>query len=305
MALSSGHSYVLVFTGSNSAAIMSVTDVNAAVYPAYLDANGVITAGALASGASGYMMFSGSQANIYLMTGSGVTPAPVFPTPVVQVVSGAALSVGQTVTGPPGSSAQVTNVGSALNVVLDFVIPPGGAGPIGPEGPMGPTGLSLGIANATYPAATITVFEGEITDISGTPSLDGLYQSSSLAVSSSIAAGDITVTAAQLAGGYFADRGTQVAAFTITTDTAVNILAVMPNAAVGTSFKLRFINNDQSSVGYAGTLTGGSGVTVGTILPNPAVGQGNWEDYIFTFTAVGTTPAINGEAVGGTTMGLL
>jgi hypothetical protein len=124
-------------------------------------------------------------------------------------------------------------------------------------------------------------------------------------ISSTSTAGTGVIAASGMVGGYFVDAATQTAAFTLTTDTATNIQAAVSNPVVGTSFKLRFINNDQSSTGYAGTVVGGSGVTVGTILPNPAVGQGNWEDYIFTFTAVGTTPAINGEAVGGTTMGLL
>jgi len=126
-----------------------------------------------------------------------------------------------------------------------------------------------------------------------------------LTVSSTTTAGTITATASQLAGQYFADGATQTAAFTVTTDTAANILAAMPNAVVGTAFKWRFINNDQSTTGYAGTLAGGTGVTVGTILPNPAVGQGNWEDYIFTFTDIGTTPTLTVEAVGGSSLGLL
>jgi hypothetical protein len=134
---------------------------------------------------------------------------------------------------------------------------------------------------------------------------NGIYQSSLLTISSTTTAGAITASAAQLAGQYLSDGATQAAAFTVTTDTAVNILAAMPNAIVGTAFKWRFINNDQSATGYAGTLTGGTGVTVGAILPNPAVGQGNWCDYIFTFTAIGTSPALTVEAVGGSSLGLL
>lgn len=126
---------------------------------------------------------------------------------------------------------------------------------------------------------------------------NSLYQSSQLSVSSTTTAGSITATASQLVGGYLADGATQTAAFTITTDTAANILAAMPNAAVGTSFKFRFINNDQSSAGYVGTLAGGSGVTVGTSLPNPAIGAGEAMDYLFTFTAIGSSPAISVEAV--------
>jgi hypothetical protein len=134
---------------------------------------------------------------------------------------------------------------------------------------------------------------------------DSLYQSSQINVSSTTTSGAITATAAQLAGQYLADGATQTAAFTVTTDTAVNILAAMPNAAVGTSFKFRFINNDQSSTGYAGTLAGGTGVTVGTILPNPAVPKGGYEDYVFTFTAIGSSPALTVEAVGGSSAALL
>ena len=128
---------------------------------------------------------------------------------------------------------------------------------------------------------------------------------SPLAVSSTTTSGSITATASQLAGGYLADGATQTAAFTVTTDTAANILAAMPNAAVGTSFKFRFINNDQSSTGYAGTLAGGTGVTVGTVLPNPAVPKGGYEDYLFTFTAIGATPTLSVEAVGGNSSALL
>ena len=124
-------------------------------------------------------------------------------------------------------------------------------------------------------------------------------------VDSTTTAGPITVTAQQLTGGYLVDGATQTAAFAITTDTAVNILAAMPNVAVGASFKWRFINNDQSATGYAGTLAGGTGVTVGTILPNPAVPKGGLMDYVFTFTAVGATPTLTVEAVGGSSAALL
>ena len=134
---------------------------------------------------------------------------------------------------------------------------------------------------------------------------DSLYQLSTLAVSSTTTAGPITATAAQLSGGYLADGATQTAAFTVTTDTAANILAAMPNAAVGTSFKFRFINNDQSSTGYAGTLAGGTGVTVGSVIPNPAVPKGGYEDYLFTFTAIGSTPTLTVEAIGGNSAALL
>ena len=128
---------------------------------------------------------------------------------------------------------------------------------------------------------------------------------STFGLASTTTAGAITVTAAQFWGRYFSDGATQAAAFAVTTDTAANILAAVPNAVVGTSFTWRFINNDQSSTGYAGTLAGGTGVTVGTILPNPAVPKGGYEDYVFTFTAIGATPTLTVEAVGGNSAALL
>jgi hypothetical protein len=134
---------------------------------------------------------------------------------------------------------------------------------------------------------------------------NSLYQSSKLAVASTTTSGSITASAAQLAEGFLADGATQTAAFTVTTDTATNILAAMPDVAIGSSFQWRFINNDQSSTGYAGTLAGGTGVTVGSVLPNPAVPKGAYMDYLFTFTAVGSSPTLTVEAVGGNSSALL
>ncbi len=106
-------------------------------------------------------------------------------------------------------------------------------------------------------------------------------------VGSTTTAGAVTLTAAQLLAGYFADGATQTAAFTLTTDTAANLLAAFPTAAVGTSFKVRIINNDQSVTGYAGTLAGGTGVTVQTSpLVNPAIPKGGIADFLFVFTDV-------------------
>jgi len=121
---------------------------------------------------------------------------------------------------------------------------------------------------------------------------ESLFQSSALVVGSTTTAGAITATAPQLAGQYLADGATQTAAFTVTTDTAANILAAMPNAVVGTAFKFRFFNNDQSATGYAATLAGGAGVTIATTLPNPAVPKGGYADYVFTFTSIGASPAL-------------
>ena len=52
----------------------------------------------------------------------------------------ATVTVGQTLTGAPGSAAQVTNAGTSSAAVLNFVIPQGSAGPQGLQGPTGPQG---------------------------------------------------------------------------------------------------------------------------------------------------------------------
>ena len=48
--------------------------------------------------------------------------------------------VGETITGEPGSEAEVTNSGDETNVVLNFTIPKGDKGEQGPAGPMGDVG---------------------------------------------------------------------------------------------------------------------------------------------------------------------
>ncbi len=52
----------------------------------------------------------------------------------------ATVTVGTTTTGDPGSAANVTNVGTPENVILDFTIPAGATGPTGEIGPTGTTG---------------------------------------------------------------------------------------------------------------------------------------------------------------------
>lgn len=61
----------------------------------------------------------------------------------------ASISIGNTVTGLPGTAATVTNNGTSQNAILDFSIPAGVTGPqglmgpTGPQGPTGPTGPTL------------------------------------------------------------------------------------------------------------------------------------------------------------------
>ena len=96
-----------------------------------------------------------------------------------------------------------------------------------------------------------------------------------------------TLTAAGIAGGFISRTGTQIAAFTDTTDTAANIIAAIPNAIIGQSFEFTYQNN--SVGGFIGTLTGGSGVTVSGAT---AVNPGNFVRYLVTYTAAATVTMV-------------
>lgn len=122
---------------------------------------------------------------------------------------------------------------------------------------------------------------------------------SSQSVNSTATSGGLVITAEQLVAGIYIDSATQTSAFTFTTDTASNIIQQLPNAVVGSSFRFRFLNNDQSSTGYQGTLAGGEGVTVSTLTPNPSINQGAYMDYLFSVTGVGSSPSLTVYAIGG------
>lgn len=70
----------------------------------------------------------------------------------------ASVSVGTVTTEAPGSSAAVSNSGTAQNAVLNFTLPQGNTGPAGPTGPTGVTGTAgptgptgIGTTGATGP----------------------------------------------------------------------------------------------------------------------------------------------------------
>lgn len=65
--------------------------------------------------------------------------------------AGTSVSVGNTITSEPGTSASVVNVGSSSNVILDFNIPAGATGPQGDAGAVGPEGPS-------FPASVESMF---------------------------------------------------------------------------------------------------------------------------------------------------
>lgn len=96
-----------------------------------------------------------------------------------------------------------------------------------------------------------------------------------------------TLTAAALTAGFISRTGTQVAAFTDTTDTAANIVAALPDAVAGTTWEVTVENN----TAYAETLAGGTGVTITgqTVIP-----PNSWARYICTYVS---DTAITMEAV--------
>lgn len=115
--------------------------------------------------------------------------------------------------------------------------------------------------------------------------------------------GNATITAAGINGGV-TTRTAQTAARTDTTDTAANIIAGNPAlAAVGGSFKYRYVNNGIFPI----TIAGGTGVTPSVVTVVP---PNSWVDYVLTktgaatidmvavgqgyFPSVGVTPALNG-----------
>lgn len=76
-----------------------------------------------------------------------------------------------------------------------------------------------------------------------------------------------TLTAAQMVNG-FIDLTTQTTSQTATTDTATNLVALIPNLQVGSSFDL-MVKNSYPAAGALATLAGGSGVTIdgATVIP--------------------------------------
>lgn len=92
-----------------------------------------------------------------------------------------------------------------------------------------------------------------------------------------------TLTAAEMLAGMI--EGTPGAARDYTTDTAVNIVAAIAGAAIGSSFTF-FINNKDGT--NAITLVGGDGVTLDGTL---TVAANLVRQFVATVTAVGT-PAV-------------
>ncbi len=101
--------------------------------------------------------------------------------------------------------------------------------------------------------------------------------------------GSVTLTAAQMLGGVI-NRTGPTAAYGDTTDTAANIVAAIPFAAVGLTFNLRILN----TVNYVDVVAAGSGVT---LAGTTAIAASTWRDYIGTITNV-ASPAVTLTGVG-------
>lgn len=99
-----------------------------------------------------------------------------------------------------------------------------------------------------------------------------------------------TITASGIYNKATNRGGPQVgAAFTDTTDTAANIIALLPASdGIGTAFQYTYVNNTNAIA----TLTGGMGVTVSGITAVPA---NSWARYIVTYTAAATITMVGFE----------
>jgi len=101
----------------------------------------------------------------------------------------------------------------------------------------------------------------------------------------------VTLTGAQLAGANDVTVKLTAAlagAGTATTDTAANIIASIPQAIVGKSYKLRVIN--ASSGAFAWTLAAGASVTLSGTM---TIAQNTWRDFYVTYTGVGAILIVN------------
>ncbi len=77
------------------------------------------------------------QVSIATIAAEGGPPGPPGPQG-----AGATITIGTTLTGAPGTGAQVTNSGTSTDAVFNFVIPRGDVGATGPTGPTGATGAT-------------------------------------------------------------------------------------------------------------------------------------------------------------------
>jgi ABC-type Fe3+ transport system permease subunit len=126
------------------------------------------------------------------------------------------------------------------------------------------------------------------------PRSSGLFHPT-ITVTSSTYAGAVTWTAAQLLGGFI--RHDPAGNVSDVTDTAANLVAAIPGAAVGASFTCHFQNDADASETI--TLTGGTGVT---IAGTATIAQNSCKNFLFVITNVTAgTEAITAYSLGSST----
>jgi len=75
----------------------------------------------------------------------------------------ATITIASTITGAPGTSASVANLGTSTAAVLQFTIPQGATGPAGPTGPTGAVGPAGSNGTSAVPANVITNNQTSVT----------------------------------------------------------------------------------------------------------------------------------------------
>ncbi len=158
------------------------------------------------------------------------------------------------------SKLQVTTVSAITTYPFGWIV--GGPNDLASDG--GPTGAASLASVLHHPVPS--AISGK-----GSPEINTAYTTT---------AATGTLTAAAIAGGVITRSG-PTAAFTDTTDTAAHIIAAIPDAVAGQSFKLQIKN----TTAFAETLVGGTNVTLSggqTIIPPNSVG-------VFLITYVSAT----------------
>jgi len=112
----------------------------------------------------------------------------------------------------------------------------------------------------------------------GTATVDGAIASKTI-ITSKTSGATVTYTAAEMVGGMISDANTEANA--ATTPTATQLIAAIPNAAIGSSFL--FILKNASAGAYTITLTAGVDIT---ITGTATVAQNNTKIFLVVVTSV-------------------
>lgn len=137
---------------------------------------------------------------------------------------------------------------------------------------------------ATQSSTTVTPAGSGYSPLRGEPTMGSVPMP--LVTATTLTAGTTaTITAAQMIGGLVFHDGTGAA--TDTTDTAANIVAAMPGAAVGQGFYFDLVNIADGAETI--TVAAGTGVTLFTYAPATGtytVAQNNGKRFFVQITAL-------------------